>query len=131
MSASSTNRLARGATLVLLAIGALGLLAACGDDGPELSPQAAEGRDLIRDRGCAACHGRNGGGGVGPSWVGLHGTMEELESGEEVLVDADYLRRSIVDPSADRVAGYSVTMPDNTLDDDEIDAVIAYIEALG
>jgi cytochrome c oxidase subunit II len=105
---------------------------ACGgaDDAP-LPPLAAEGRDIVRSSGCSACHGRDGTGGVGPSWVGLWGTMEELDDAEPILVDGAYLRRSITDPAADKVAGYTVTMPENDLDDGEIEAVIAYIEALG
>lgn len=118
----------------LLALAALlalagGGLVGCGSD-PELPPQAAQGRDINRDRGCAACHGRNGAGGVGPAWVGLYGATEELASGETVTVDDDYIRRSITDPDADIVAGYNIKMPDNTLTDTEIDAVIAYIKAL-
>ncbi len=106
-------------------------LAACGgSDGPPLEPLAAEGREIIRTSGCVACHGRNGDGGVGPSWVGRFGSTIELEGGEQVLVDMDYLTRSIKDPTAEQVAGFSVTMPPNNLTDDEVVAVIAYIEAL-
>lgn len=113
------------------AIAAAGLLGACGgSDGPPLEPLAAEGREIVRSSGCVACHGSNGDGGVGPSWVGRFGTTIELEGGQQVLVDTDYLTRSIQDPGADQVAGFSVTMPDNNLTEDEIVAVIAYIEAL-
>lgn len=131
MATRARPRPIRALAPVLLGLMTILPLAACGDDGPPLPPEAARGRDIIRGSGCSACHGSNGNGGVGPAWVGLWGTMEELEGGQQVLVDADYVRRSITDPSADRVAGYTVTMPDNSLDDDEIDAVIAYIEALG
>lgn len=130
MATSERSRPFRALAPVLLALVAAITLVGCGDDGPPLSPEAASGRDIIRNNGCSACHGSNGNGGVGPAWVGLWGTMEDLEGGEQVLVDAEYLRRSISDPSADLVAGYNVTMPDNSLDDDEIDDVIAYIEAL-
>ncbi|MEL6982057.1 MAG: cytochrome c [Actinomycetota bacterium] len=114
-----------------VAIAAIGLLSACGgSDDPPLEPLAAEGRDVMRASGCVACHGRNGDGGVGPSWVGRFGTMVELEDGEQVLVDADYLTRAIEDPNADRVAGFTVAMPENNLNEAEIAAVVAYIEAL-
>ena len=119
-------------TLLALVVAALSgaALAGCGGSDVDLPPLASEGRDIVRSRGCAACHGRNGAGGVGPSWVGLYGATEELESGESVVVDDAYIRRSIADPSADVVAGYRITMPENTLTDTEIDAVIAYIEVL-
>lgn len=68
---------------------------------------------------------------MGPAWVGLAGSVRQLESGAEVIADRDYLRRSIVDPNADIVTGYTVRMPVVKLSDDEIDALIAYIEALG
>lgn len=111
---------------------AAGLLSACGgSDEPALEPLAAEGREIMRASGCVACHGRNGDGGVGPSWVGRHGTTIELEGGEQIVVDSDYLIRSIKEPNADRVAGFTVTMPENNLTDDEVTAVVAYIEALG
>ncbi len=118
-----------GSILALL-LAAL-LVGACGgDDGPPLEPLAAEGRDIARDSGCAACHGRNGEGGVGPSWIGRFGTTIELEGGRQVVVDHDYLTRSIREPGAERVAGFSVEMPGNNLDDEQIAAVLAYIEAL-
>lgn len=127
------SRCTRLATRRLLAVfvAVVGLATACGDDGPPLSPQAEVGRDIARSSGCAACHGRNGGGGVGPSWQGLFGTEEELETGDFVLVDEDYIRRSITDPSAEIVTGYNIVMPENNLDDEQIDAVIAYIRELG
>ena len=113
-----------------LIVGPLILVGCGGSDGPPLTPLAAEGRDIMRDSGCAACHGRNGAGGVGPSWTGLYGSTVELEGGSRVAVDEDYLRRSIVEPEAEKVSGYTVTMPDNNLTVDEVDAVLAYIEAL-
>ncbi len=108
------------------------LLTACsGDDGPPLTASAEEGRDVARSLGCAACHGRNGEGGVGPSWAGLHGTTVALEGGTTVVADDDYIRRSILEPTDEIVAGYTVVMPNNNLDDGQIDAVVAYIRELG
>ena len=49
-------------------------VAACGDDDAAanrpLSPAAAEGRQIARRAGCAACHGADGEGGTGPAWAG-------------------------------------------------------------
>jgi len=105
-------------------------LVSCGGD-PELSDLAARGRDLVSDKGCAGCHGASGAGGVGPAWKGLAGSTVTLEDGSEVVADTEYLRRSIVDPQAEIVSGYSVTMPAAVLTEDEVDALVAYIEALG
>jgi cytochrome c oxidase subunit 2 len=110
----------------------LAVTASCGDDADgDLSEAARNGRDLARSNGCAACHGNDGQGGVGPSWVGLAGSEVELEDGTTVIADRDYLYRSIADPDAEVVAGYSLRMPTNGLDDDQIADVVAYIEELG
>jgi len=118
----------------LLAVAAIGLLPACAADAgadPKLPPAAAEGRSVARSRGCAACHGTNGAGGVGPPFVGLFGSEVVVQGQDEpVIADRDYLVRAIVEPSAQLVEGYNLPMPRTELTDDEIDAVIAYIEAL-
>ncbi len=107
-------------------------LGACGAAEPDrhLSAEAAAGRDIALSRGCSACHGDNGEGGVGPAWVGLAGSTVVLEGGRAVVADTDYLRRSIVDPEAEVVAGTTLTMPVSVLTDDEVMALIAYIEEL-
>ncbi len=53
-----------------------------------------------------------------------------LADGSTVVADDAYIRRSITDPDADRVEGYTVTMPVSGLSDDEIEAVLAYIREL-
>lgn len=115
---------------VVAALAVAGLAGACGGSDPSLPPQAAEGRDIVRQSGCASCHGRNGAGGVGPSWIGLYGGTEDLDDGRTVTVDEAYIRRSISDPAVDKVAGYNVIMPENNLTEAEITSVIAYIKAL-
>lgn len=116
---------------VTLLVGAT--VAACGSDGGSdvaLSPAAEEGREIVRTNGCAACHGRNGEGGPGPSFVGLYGSTVELEDGETVVADEAYLVESIRDPSAKVVDGYGFPMPENNLSDEQIQAVIAFIREL-
>jgi mono/diheme cytochrome c family protein len=109
------------------------VLAACGADGGTdvtLSRAAETGREVMRSDGCAACHGRNGEGGPGPTFTGLFGSTVELEDGTTVVADADYLFESIRDPSARIVDGYGFPMPTNDLSDAEIESVIAFIEEL-
>jgi cytochrome c oxidase subunit 2 len=53
-----------------------------------------------------------------------------LTDGRVVVADDEYLRRAIVDPDAEIVAGYSLKMPRNSLSDAEVDDVIAYIHDL-
>ena len=107
------------------------IAAACAGDGPDqaLSPEAAEGRRLYNSNGCAGCHGTDGRGGVGPAMVGLAGSERTLIDGTVVVADNEYLMRAIMEPNAEIVAGYSLRMPSNRLDLDQVNAVIAYIEA--
>ena len=84
----------------------------------------------MRSKGCAACHGANGGGGVGPPFAGLYGSEVVLQSGETVVADREYLVESIIDPGAKLVEGYNLPMPRTELTQAEIDAVITYIQAL-
>ena len=111
---------------------ALIVLGACGggDDDIDLSPAAAEGRAIAQEAGCASCHGADGGGRVGPAWKGLAGSTVALADGTTVTADTDYLTRSITEPDAELVDGYTVRMPTNTLSADEVASVVAYIEEL-
>jgi cytochrome c oxidase subunit 2 len=77
-----------------------------------------------------ACHGNNGEGGIGPAWIGLAGSEVALEDGSTVIADAEYLRRSIVDPDSQIVAGYTIRMPKTELTESEVAALVAYIEEL-
>lgn len=115
-----------------LAIALTAVIAGCSADGQvlDLPPAALEGHTIARSKGCAACHGSNGGGGVGPAFVGLFGSERLLKSGETVTADRDYLIEAIVEPDASLVDGYNLPMPRTELTTDEIDAVIAYIEEL-
>ncbi len=121
-------------TISILAALGIAFLPACGSDDSaaevELPPAAEEGRGVFRSKGCAACHGIDGEGQVGPSLVGIVGSEVEIQGQGPVFVDRDYLVESIVDPSAKLAEGYNLPMPTTQLSDTEIDAVIAYIEAL-
>lgn len=122
---------------ILVTALAAAALAACGSDAgtsttsPSLPAAAAAGHETFRDSGCAACHGANGEGGVGPQLQGLYGTEVELEGGSTVVADDAYLERSIREPGADKREGFRVPMPENNLDDAEIASIIEYIRALG
>lgn len=98
--------------------------------GPPVTGIAAEGRQLFNSNGCAACHSVDGSKGVGPTMQGLAGSQVSLEGGGTVTADDAYLTQSIVEPSAQRVAGYSAAMPARDLSPAEVDALVAYIDAL-
>lgn len=117
---------------VALALVAVAAMVGCGaaEVVPDLPPAALEGRRVVQSKGCAACHGSDGGGGVGPAFVGLFGTDVALQSGATVIADREYLTQAILEPSAELVEGYNLPMPRTELSAEEVDAVIAYIEAL-
>lgn len=107
-----------------------------GSPAPALSGLAADGEQLVEARGCLSCHSTDGSSGTGPTWQGLAGSDVALLDGETVRADRAYLRRSILDPDADTVAGYAPglmrsAVPSGSLTDDEIEAIVAYLETLG
>jgi cytochrome c oxidase subunit 2 len=117
--------------VILTVAVALGLVgSACGSDGPPLSGAGERGKEVAAAKGCQSCHGNRGQGGVGPTWQGLAGAERELQDGTTVVADDGYLRQSILEPDATKVAGYTVSMPSTDLDPSEIDALIAYINDL-
>jgi cytochrome c oxidase subunit 2 len=98
--------------------------------GPPVTGIAAEGQQLFKSNGCAACHSVDGSDGVGPTMQGLLGSQVELQSGATVTADEAYIRNSIVNPGAERVAGYNAAMPARDLSATELEALVAYISAL-
>lgn len=124
-------------TATALAAAALLLTASCSSDDDateeavELSPAAQEGLRVAETNGCTSCHSTGGRDGVGPSWNGLAGSEVELDDGSVVVADEEYLRRSIVEPNAQIVAGYRGIMPERSLDPAEVDAIVAYLQEIG
>jgi cytochrome c oxidase subunit 2 len=90
-----------------------------------------DGQQLAQSKGCLGCHTIDGSALVGPTWKGLYESTVELQSGGTVTVDHDYLYESITDPSAKAaVAALAGVMPTIALTDDEVHAIIEYIESL-
>lgn len=100
----------------------------------EPAPQnmAAAGEALFQRLGCIVCHKMDGNG-IGPSLVGLLGKTVELENGQKVVADIQYIRDSILDPHVQIVAGYSPIMPtfQGQIDEQELFQLVEYITALG
>jgi cytochrome c oxidase subunit 2 len=83
--------------------------------------------------GCRACHSIDGSPLVGPSWLGVFGSEEQLADGTTVVVDEEYIQNSIHDPGAQIVAGFQNLMPANIgaeLTDEQIADIVAFIESL-
>ncbi|SFM32534.1 cytochrome c oxidase subunit II [Variovorax sp. OV329] len=95
------------------------------------SPLVEKGRQLADARGCMACHTIDGSPRVGPTWKGLYGKSETMADGSTEKVDEAYLRGFILDPQAKKVKGFPPVMPKLPLSDEEVSALVAYIQTLG
>ena len=90
------------------------------------------GEGLYKSKGCSACHSTTGARIVGPTFKGVWGRHEALSDGRTITVDANYVRKSILDPQADIVATYPPVMPSfkGQLTDDQINDIIAFLKTL-
>jgi cytochrome c oxidase subunit 2 len=111
--------------VLLLLVLALGLAACGGSDGGA----ALTGGELAREVGCLACHQETSTG-VAPTLHGIWGTDVDLSDGRTVMVDEEYVRRSITEPGAEIVAGYEAVMPLFPLEPDEIDGLVDWVRSL-
>lgn len=116
------------------AIALVALLVACGSDSTPSSSESGadviDGQEIAAAQGCAGCHTTNGDRAQGPTWKGLAGSEVQLDDGRTVRADREYLTRSIEDPSADVVEGFIPIMPDFDLDQEEVAALVSYIQGL-
>ncbi len=98
----------------------------------DMTPEE-KGAAVADATGCMGCHSVDGSESVGPTWLGLFGSEVQLEDGSTVTADEAYVRDSILDPESQIVAGYPKLMPPaySTLEEGDIEALIAYIKSLG
>ncbi len=96
-----------------------------------LPTMADAGEQLFTRLGCQSCH-REDGSGAGPSLVGLWGEEVELDDGQSIVADIDYVRRSILEPQAHIVAGYQPIMPtyEGQVSEEELLTLVEYIQSL-
>jgi cytochrome c oxidase subunit II len=97
--------------------------------------EPTEGPGLLRLKGCLDCHSLDGSERVGPTFKGLYGSrVQVITSGKKrtVTADEEYLRRSILDPDADAVTGFRLSMPQEkgNLSEKEIGEIIKTIKGL-
>ncbi len=90
-------------------------------------PPAVAGQRLFASLGCLTCHGSQA-----PTMAGLFGSDVPLENGRTVRADEHYLRRSIMDSTADIVQGYKPIMPSfrGQISEEQLSSLIAYIKSL-
>lgn len=87
------------------------------------------GKALAQTKGCVGCHSVDGSAGVGPTWKGLFGKTETLVDGSRLLIDDAALKTEIRDPQARVIKGFQPIMPKLELNDEEVDALVAYIKS--
>lgn len=98
--------------------------------GSSESPEAA-GKQLYDQFRCATCHA-NPTNPRCPPLDGIFGRMVKLEDGSTLVADEAYLRQSILDPTAQVVAGYKPVMPTykGQIGEEGVFHLIAYLKSL-
>ena len=93
---------------------------------------AQNGQSLFQQLGCATCH-RFDVQGRGPNLIGVFGKPVQLEDGRTVTADENYVRESILSPTAKVVSGFKPIMPSfqGQITEDQLTALVAYVKSLG
>lgn len=96
----------------------------------------ANGKRIMKNIGCFACHSIDGSKLVGPTFKGMYGSKQIVITGKnerEITVDSVYIKTSIYDPNSDVVKGYNkgLMLPyKGQLTDVEVDQIIEYLKTL-
>lgn len=96
----------------------------------------ATGKRIMQNIGCFACHTLDGTKLVGPSFKGIWGETQTVVTGKEtrqVTIDEEYIKRSIYDPNADIVEGFSKGLMltyQGQLSEDDVKNIIEYLKTL-
>src|SRR5271170_3261757 len=92
---------------------------------------ASNGESLFQQLGCTTCH-RADTQGRGPDLVGIFGKPVQLEDGRTVVADENYIRESILSPSAKVVSGFKPIMPvfQGLVGEEQLTALVAYVKSL-
>ena len=98
------------------------------DTGPSV---VASGEELFRVKACNTCH-RSNSATLAPILHGAFGEQVELEDGSVAMVDENYIRESIINPTAKLVKGYKPLMPTykGQVTEEEVLQLISYIKSL-
>ena len=93
------------------------------------------GGELLEKKGCLSCHSIDGSNKIGPTFKGLFNsrvTVVTAGKEHEIIADEEYLRRSVMEPQADIVKGFSPVMPPekDNLTPKDLDEIIEYIKGL-
>ena len=89
------------------------------------------GQRQFQELGCETCH-KSTSSGRGPSLIGVYDKPVTLKNGQEVKVDVDYIRESILQPRAKMVDGYEPIMPifEGQISEQSLLQIVTYIKSL-
>src|SRR5690242_10856458 len=92
---------------------------------------ANTGQGLFSSLGCSTCH-RFDTQGRGPNLTGIFGKPVLLEDGRTVTADENYVRESILSPTAKVVSGFKPIMPvfQGLVSEEQLNALVAYVKSL-
>jgi cytochrome c oxidase subunit 2 len=92
---------------------------------------ATHGRQLFVRYGCSACHAPTSTVHA-PDLAGRYGTLVQLEGGELVKFDDEYLRDSILEPNKQVAAGFPAVMPSfkSIIPEGDLLELISYLKSL-
>ena len=99
--------------------------------GPVSGSLAQNGETLFQQLGCNTCH-RSDVQGRGPNLAGLFGKTVALEDGRTVVADENYVRESILNPTAKVVSGFKPIMPtfQGMVGEEQLNQLVAYVKSL-
>jgi cytochrome c oxidase subunit 2 len=92
---------------------------------------ASNGESIFQQLGCVTCH-RSDTQGRGPNLAGIFGKPVPLEDGRTVVADENYIRESILSPSAKVVKGFKPIMPvfQGLVSEEQLTELVAYVKSL-
>ncbi len=105
-------------------------------DAIAIDSPTANGKRIMKNIGCFACHSVDGSKLVGPSFKGIYGHEAIVITGgneRTVAVDDEYIKRSIYDPNADVVKGFNKGLMlsyTGQLTEDEVEQITEYLKTL-
>jgi cytochrome c oxidase subunit 2 len=93
---------------------------------------ALRGRQVFLKYRCISCHSASHSASA-PVLENLFDNLVRLSDGKTVRADRDYLRRSVLNPGEQVVAGFADIMPpfQGQISEDEMIALLAFFESLG
>ena len=95
------------------------------------APLPETGKQLFASLGCSTCH-RSDVQGRGPNLQGIYNKPVLLVDGRTVIADENYVRESILNPTAKIVSGFKPVMPtfQGIVNEEQVNALVAYVKSL-